>query len=220
MLSLLHDLSVPVRIVNGAPGWESTVTAISTGVLALFGVVALCSLWDAQRTRHAQILLDMSRRWDEQACANSLMMTGRHGANGVLKVIQTIFDRSDTPDAGQLEELRKSVADMETLSIWANLVETIGVLCSQKALSEEAVFKQWAASIVWGWKIWEPATLYARDKEGREGFHANFQKLAEAMDKRLKAEAHKAPKKPAGDGSKRGAASGSPEAAAESDTSD
>ncbi len=40
-------------------------TAISTLLLAVFAFYALGSLGHAKRARHAQLIVDLTRRWDE-----------------------------------------------------------------------------------------------------------------------------------------------------------
>lgn len=182
--------------------WPAWITAVSTGVLAAAtsvlaaaAIVALQSLSaaregleDARRTRHAQLITDLSRRWDEPLAKESRNLNGELGTSGIMVAVDRIYDpphrwfRSSTVTRADLERFFK-------LCAWPNLIETIGVLVAEGAISPDVVFKMWGAGIVSAWEMWEEPITHMRTAEAKRGIYRQFETVADEMRLLLNAEA-------------------------------
>src|SRR6266511_2622383 len=86
------------------PGW---LTAVGTCVIAGFAIVALFSFRDARRTRHAELLSDLSRRWDEPLAADSREVAGEYDSRALVGLLTRIYE----PPSWLSEDERRSDAD-------------------------------------------------------------------------------------------------------------
>jgi hypothetical protein len=144
--------------------------------------IAVDGLEDAQRTRHAQLLLDLSRRWDEEAVIESVKLSSMHSVEGVTELLERLY--ADQPDRLDDSERQRRSEDLDLyakLFIWPNLLETIGGLYSAGAISAEVVYKMWGAEVVSAWDTWEKSVYRLRELEKDAGTYRNFQELAERM---------------------------------------
>jgi hypothetical protein len=161
-------------------GWPEWVTAIATAVLAIAGGAALLSLRDARRTRHAQILTDLSARWDSAVASRSqrrFLVMGRDE-------VTTLFRRLYEPQGDRtLEQFEADLKLQDTLLIWPNLLETIGVLRSTRIVSTEIVYRMWGFTPVVWWRSWAPIVEELRTHPGgHPGIFRQFQGLSEVIE--------------------------------------
>jgi hypothetical protein len=168
--------------------WALWVTAVATGILALAALgtliivfetakIALSSVDDARKTRHGQLVVDLAKRWDERAVVESQALFGEWENSGLSDLVQVLFNqdvRSPTE-----EEL----SDWYTLTLVPDLIETIGVLWSEDAITDAVIYKMWGPLIVSHWHGWQPAIdeLRQYDAEFAEASYTYFQKVAERM---------------------------------------
>jgi hypothetical protein len=146
---------------------------------------ALAGLEDARRTRHAQLVTDLSRRWDEPDTVESMMAYSAHGPSGISALARRLYGASEKEPPASEDDLRL----FNTLNRWPSLIETIGVLNSEGAISSEVVYKMWGPGIVAAWKAWSAPvdTLRALDGYPASTF-PYFQKLAGEIENRMAAE--------------------------------
>jgi hypothetical protein len=158
--------------------WPEWITAIATTVLAVAAIAALANLIDARRTRHAHIVTDLSRRWDEPAATDARRRSGDYDAAALVALIERVYrpplDATEAEREADVEELYR-------LGRWLNVLETVGVLYTEKTLSERLIFKLWAGQFAAAWEKWESAISLMRDLERRPGIYGNFQEVAERM---------------------------------------
>lgn len=178
--------SAAALVAVSAPDWAAKMAALATLVLAIAAVIALASLGDARRARHAQIILDLSRRWDEPIATESRELEGDYDVAGILSLIESVYK----PPAGATVAAQKAgVAVFFKLQASLNLMETIGVLYAEDAISGRVIFRLWGASIVQTWDRWDQPIRRMRDLEKRLGIYRYFELLARDMKERLTAEA-------------------------------
>jgi len=160
--------------------------AVATVVLAGFAAVALWSLKDAKRTRHGASIPELSRRWDSPRIQESMRrLLNSYGASRVVTPYETLWAR-DQPSE---DELKCYLDDYYCIGRWPNLMETIGVLHRDKALSPEVVYMMWGAQINVAWEIWEDAVQSIREITGAPTSSLYFEDLAKAMREQAKREA-------------------------------
>jgi hypothetical protein len=169
----------------GDPTW---VTAVATSVLSLAALMALASLWDAKRTRHATIVTDLSRRWDEPAATDARQRSGDYEPAALVDLVDRVYRPAD---AATTEEREKDVEELFRLGRWLNVLETVGVLYTEKSLSRRVIFKLWGGQIAAAWERWEAAITLMRTTERRPGIYGNFEKLAKKMRHMLAKELRK-----------------------------
>jgi len=64
-------ITAPVKVVHEGVDWATWLIAVGTLLLAGAAWCALLSLRDAKRNRHATLITDLTRRWDETVVAAS-----------------------------------------------------------------------------------------------------------------------------------------------------
>jgi hypothetical protein len=151
-------------VILSGPSWTDKVTALSTlaaalvvGLSALIALLQLRSaqsfskeqLLDAGRTRHGQLLNDLSRRWDEELLIKSRIKLATCTPERLLSLTKAIYDTG----VGDQEEF----ADLQAL---ANFLEAIAVQEEIGALSVEQVSKLWGQATLMAWNRWKPSAEY------------------------------------------------------------
>ena len=117
---------------TGGPDWAAVTTAVATaataGILAATALFVGRQLRDARRTRHAGLLVELSRRWDDAAFLESQKLAADYPTAALLDLIELLYGDQVSSD-DQLEELAsKRAADLQKLEAIPNFWETIGVL--------------------------------------------------------------------------------------------
>jgi len=103
-------------------------TAATAGILAATALFVGRQLRDARRTRHAGLLVELSRRWDDAAFLESQKLAADYPTAALLDLIELLYGDQVSSD-DQLEELAsKRAADLQKLEAIPNFWETIGVL--------------------------------------------------------------------------------------------
>lgn len=164
--------------------WPAWITAISTAVLAIGVGAALYSLWEARRTRDGQLVTDLARRWEAPEMMEAIVEFADHGPTGISQLLDRLYP------ADPLAPLA-STGDRELaykLFRWPTLIDTIGVLASEKAISSEVVYKMWGPQIVYAWAVWAEPVQRLRDLEGLSITYRYFEELALVMDRKYDAE--------------------------------
>lgn len=177
-MGFIDDVAVPVRIAESATDWAAWITAISTGVLAVGVLVALFGFWDAKRTRHGQLITDLSTRWEESTIVNGLKLLGREQDAEIEALVKRLFAGGTPNDA-----------DLNTYNVMlpvTNLIETIGVLANEHVLTKRVIYKMWGPTIVNVWAAWRLATLQIREAQALQAnaVYTYFEWVAGAMEKR------------------------------------
>lgn len=156
-------------------------TVVTTGVLIATAVLALRSLSDARRTRHGQLVADLSRRWDDPAVLESLkLFRTTYGTAGTTKLIETLWPPGISWPPG-IEQDEADLDDWYRLSIYPNVIEAFGVFLSERVISPEVIYKMWGPGIISAWQEWEEPVQRLRDITETEESWRHFQEVAEAM---------------------------------------
>jgi hypothetical protein len=164
---------VLIADVTDTPVW---VLGAATFVLGGAAWVALIGLGLASKERNAQVLADLSRRWDAPETYASLRLFRKHRQAGTIALLEDLWGPGvEHPDLDKQ-------AIWHEMSLWPNLIETIAVFWSQKVLKEEIIYALWAGSIIAAWEEWEAPTQRIRDLSNDQTLWLNFQELASAMD--------------------------------------
>jgi hypothetical protein len=149
-------------------------TGVATAVLAAGVFFAWGSLRDAKRTRHAQLVVDLSRRWDEQQRAEQLQ--SEYTEKRLLKLVEQLYGQRWWGSAEDYDP-----AEFVRMNELPSLIETIGVLVSRDALTLEIVFDLWAPTIIAAWEVWRRPAERIRELTGAPDSYRQFQKLAEDL---------------------------------------
>jgi hypothetical protein len=182
----LYQLGRDHPVGKDAPTWTDQATAIGTIataiILALTAAFALGALADAKRTRHAQIVTDLSRRWDERLTTASRERAGDYDSKALLDLVDRVYD---PPKSATAEQRKQDVDEFFLLGRWLNVIETIAALHADKSLDGDLIFMLWGNWIAAAWTEWELAVNRMRQLERRPGIFRNFQVLAQEMRQRL-----------------------------------
>jgi hypothetical protein len=182
-----------VRLVDQAIDWAAWIAAggaiVGAGAAVVAAVVivktaryARESLDDAKKTRHAQLVTDLSRRWDDPEIIESSSLGAQHASAGILEVINRLY--SPPPKRAGWRYRRSRQKDLDLyfrLFLWPNLLESIGCLLAEGAISETVVSRLWGAEIVGGWETFEAPVNRLRELQRDLGIYDYFENLAERM---------------------------------------
>ncbi|MDQ3857479.1 MAG: DUF4760 domain-containing protein [Actinomycetota bacterium] len=175
--ALLAARSIPVRIVDEGIDWPAWISALASLltliVVALTAVAAYGALRDARRTRHGELITELSRQWSDPAVVQSIRLHGEYSAASLDALVERLF--------GPADEKPQDEGDWSKLAVWANLVESMGVLVSEGAITNETVYKMWGGGIMRAWSLWEPAVLRLREIEKQPDTFQYFEKIGGAM---------------------------------------
>jgi len=151
-------------------------TVGGTLILLATAILALRSLADAKRTRHGQLVVELSRRWEAPELRATLQEYGRIQNAGITQLIDKLF-------GGQQTASKQDLDDFNTLAAYPNLIDTIGVLESEGVIDSRLIRKLWGPLIVSQWRGWEQAVDHVRkyDNQDAEATYRYFESLAKEM---------------------------------------
>lgn len=130
----------------------------TVGILVLALVVAWSQVKEARRARHAHLLLDLSRRWDDQ---------------------QLVDSRQISVDYETPEDLREAVKGFRerrhdnyfVLLRIPNFFEHLGLLYHQETVSLEILDNWLGSTIIREWDRWELTVTYLREVSAKTNYH-------------------------------------------------
>jgi hypothetical protein len=173
------------------PAWISALAAAATLIVVVVTAsVALRGLRDARQTRHGQLVTELMRDWTEPNMVEAIKLHGQYAEPKIVQLIDTIWGPAKrTPTEDEQRDYAK-------LILVANMIEALGVLASEKAITPEAIYKMWGGAILSAWPKWDTAinNLRIYDKEPDTFIH--FESLA-AEIRRISAERKAAAKEQA-----------------------
>jgi len=157
-------------------------TAATAGILAATALFVGRQLRDARRTRHAGLLVELSRRWDDAAFLESQKLAADYPTAALLDLIELLYGDQVSSD-DQLEELAsKRAADLQKLEAIPNFWETIGVLHAERAISTSVVERMWGAALLAEWATWKEPIERLRELRGTDSAYIYFQEIADAVE--------------------------------------
>jgi hypothetical protein len=158
--------------------WPAWITAVSTLltmlVLGITAIFVLRGIEDARKTRHGQLASDMARRWDEPDVLRAAMLQRDMGPEGIVALIEDLW----APNVEHQEHA--NLARWYELSVWVNVIETLGVFYDRGVITEDIIYKLWSTGIITAWETWRDGVSLLRKYEGRETFRY-FETLANRM---------------------------------------
>jgi len=172
-------------LATDAPVW---VTAGATSALVVVGSVAILGLLDARKTRHGQVISELARRWDDALVLESLTLGREYGPTGTRELVHALWG----PGVTKREE--SDLTDWYKVSVYPNLLETLGVYLSEGVVSEAILYKLWGASIIEAWEDWRETTRALREVTETPETFKYFQELAEQMAEHLARERDETPR--------------------------
>src|SRR6266545_7326945 len=132
---------------SARPDWATVTGAVATAVasfvLIVTAIFAARQLRDARRTRHGQLLTDLSRRWDEPLIVESQRVFSRYRTEQIVALVEKVYEAGGTTE--------QEVKDLATLEALPNLWETIGVMQIEGAISLSVIDRMWGAAITGAW---------------------------------------------------------------------
>jgi hypothetical protein len=180
-------LALLVAEVSDQPVWW---LVGATFTVAAVGFGAILSVWVARKTRHAELLVDLSRRWNDPLTIESWTLFKSRGTAATIKLVERLYGEGVTKRSA--EDLR----DWQNMSVYADLIEVIAVFVKRRMISRRLIYDMWGGNIFQAWLDYEAPTLRLRelnvvslgsDREANKILE-NFQDLAGWMSFYLWAE--------------------------------
>lgn len=147
--------------------WELTdlLPLIAAGIV-LFGIYIAWK--SAEKARHAALMADLSRRWDDPTLAEARRFMDSLGRN--LQATYERWDRTQDPRGYILERV-------------PNFFEDLSVLEQVGAIDFESIRMSLGRSVVDVWDVWEPTIRYVRHKFGDDQeIYQHFERLKVRME--------------------------------------
>lgn len=173
---------------GGNPDWGTAMTGIATVVLASVGFLTLIivgsALEDGQKTRHGELVTDLSRRWDETQIVQSQQVFLRYSDRQLRDLFGKAYARGSVQNPPPALT-NKEASDLLALQAVPNLIDTIGVLYIDGALSLKVIDLMWGVEIRRLWLDWRRAIRVSRRLANSGAIYRNFQVLAERLEDAL-----------------------------------
>jgi hypothetical protein len=171
-----------VQLLASGPNWAEKTTAVATAVLAAGAFIAYLTLKDARKTRHAQLLTDLSERWDDRYMSEAITLARQYGSDGTLKLVEALWG----PAVTKVNE--DDMNDWLKMSIYPNLIETLGVYVSERLITADIAYKLWGGNIMSAWNDWANSIYRLRELTKTPEVWEYFQFLAVRMRELLEVE--------------------------------
>jgi hypothetical protein len=159
----------PLSSHPGFGTWANIATVV-TAVAAVLGLGGIVLAWSAAtRSRHAALMADISRRWDEQPLEESRRMAAEFVDEPWLLRFY-------------LQAQIALVSDKQfVLQRIPNFFEDLAVQRRARAISFRIVMDTFGWGLVATWDQWEPAVLFLRERENDPTIFEHFEDLAEQL---------------------------------------
>ena len=167
---------VPVRLVDQGIDWPAWIGAGASLMIIITAAIALRALRDGRRTRHGQLIVVLNARWDDKSVIDSAAHFRLWGTENTTKLVEELWSDHAT------EQKEQDLKDWYDLSIYPNVIEAIGLIQAEGAISLELVDKLWGANIVDAWAAWQEPIDRLREVTHTEEVWLGFQELAERLD--------------------------------------
>jgi len=157
-------------VVQDTIQWTDIATAVASICTLLVVLAALLLGWrqlgSMETARKAQLLTDLSRRWDEELLVESRQAASDYAGGEELASALERHDQENTRDYYVLGRL-------------PNFFEDLGILVSEGAISPQMVAKSLGSSAKSYWRLYQP---YASAVRGRQQtIYQWFEKLVEKL---------------------------------------
>jgi hypothetical protein len=126
-------------------------------------------------TRHAQLLEESTRRWDEKLIRDAIRDYSRCTPAELRDLVLAAYRDRDV----------RAISALERLEPLPNFFELLGGLHGHgSSLPLELVDRFWASAVVTAWRDWSPAIEAWRQHSGIPTIYQRFETLANALGRR------------------------------------
>lgn len=147
-------------------------TALTAGILLATGLIIRRQLREAEKTRFATLISDLTRRWDEPLLQAARLELSHLDPTELLQIVQRSYERPRGPED----------AIFLRLQALPNFFEYLGVLeADTKGVPIDLLNVLWRSAILTTWRRWEPTIEWIRDGAGTRTPYARFQLLADRI---------------------------------------
>ena len=101
------------------------------------------------------------------------MLFSEYGKENLAELVERIYG-ADPPSGDDVETFWQ-------LAAFPMLLEQIGVLHAERAISTRVVYRMWGAGIAAAWESWKDTIVRIRTLERRKGVYEAFEELAGTM---------------------------------------
>lgn len=157
--------------------WSAWVTIL---IITGSALLAFWSLRAHHKSRYGQLIMEVSRRWDDPSVVESAKLLRQQLAkprhNGVTELVDLLWA---PPEVKHRPEPHLDL--WLQLIVYPNAIEAIGVLWSEKVLLESVIWKMWGGGIIDAWVQWEEPIYLLRKHRNDANILLMFEKVADRM---------------------------------------
>lgn len=178
-MATTEDPQLFVRLVEEGTDWPAWISAgASVATLLIIFVTAWLAyrgLRDARRTRHGQLITDLTRDWTQPPMVEAQSLHGKYAETGIVSLVENVFGPTSQ------EATDDELGDWSKLALVANFIEALGVLESERVISATVVYKMWGGAILSAWPAWDEAIEKLREYDDEPDTFEHFEKIANEM---------------------------------------
>ena len=154
--------------------WPDVVTAIAAAlsffILLAAAIIAKREINCIDRTREAELLVDLSRRWNEEQLTESRKAARKYKSDAELRdAIQRLRENND-----------KEYYDLVRLP---DFFEALGVLVNSSCLSKQLTKDLFGTVTKYYYKLYGPTIEYLREVHNDKNIYIWFDDLADRLNK-------------------------------------
>jgi len=161
------------------PAWIGATAAVATLAYLTWAIGhAKRALADGRKTRHGQLILDIGTAWSSPEIGESRELLAQRSGPGMVALVDSLFG----PNPLHAPAQRATALDEYTrLARLPYLIELIGVLALEDAITSRVVYTLWAGGILGAWEGWEEAVRQLRIHQKEYEAYVNFEWIANQM---------------------------------------
>lgn len=163
------------------PNWADIAMVLLTAVLVFAGVRALGAVGEARRSRNAQQMTELLRRWDEESHREV-----RREVMEVARLGLPLLNRAAEPGPDLLKEVIIQLRDENSpkyrrLITDPGFLEDLAIMVYYRGIDFEIVNLSLGYTIPYRWSLWKPTAVALREAKAAPELYENFEKLAKKV---------------------------------------
>ena len=137
----------------------------ATFTVAAVGIGALLSVWAARKTRHTELLIELSARWEAApTIESSVLFRSYGGAEETVALVERLYA------PGVKHRKPEDIETWQKMSIYPDLLEVIGVFVNRRMIPPRLIYDLWGGNIYEAWAEYGPAVRKLRELSQKDPY--------------------------------------------------
>ena len=123
-------------------------------------------------------MLDIGTTWSSREIARSKELLGTHSTPGITALVDSLWGPTPIRDP---KARQAALEEYFELARWPNLIQLIGGLAVEDAITPRAIYSLWGGGILSAWDGWEQPIRQLRNYQNEYEAYVNFEWIANQM---------------------------------------